>query len=303
MFWNVLHGDQPTPYFNVKITSVDVHLLEGLGGATIQPQQKIDHKDDYDLIIVPSEGMNIQLDSESFTQRVEYLKAMHKKGAVIASICTGAFLVAATGLLDHKTATTHWALDKLFQSLFPQVNLNTDLLIADNGQVMTSGGVNADIDLSMHLIANFCGQEVALQSARCTLVNLSQRDQSPFKTFITEMNHGDQEVLRCQKHINTNLNSEITLESLAEKHHMSKRTLSRRFKNATSYSVINYIQQLKIEKAKFRIEREHISFDEISHNLGYENVSFFRRLFKKYVGLTPAEYKRAFYRNQWGQGI
>lgn len=297
VFWNMLIDKKATPYFNVQIVSTDGKEIEGLGGAKIQPHNKIGHDDQFDLIIVPSEGMNIQPNNPSFIQRTEYIKAMHKKGAVIASICTGAFLVAATGLLDNKRATTHWALAKEFKSLFPKVELNTNLLIVDNHKIITSGGVNADMDLSMHIIANFCGQEVALQTARCTLVDLTLRQQTPYKTFITEKKHGDEDILKCQNYIEKHHCQEITLESLSEKFHLSKRTLSRRFKQATSFTVISYIQQFRVEKAKFTLERENISFDELSYSLGYENVSFFRRLFKQYVGITPSEYRRAFFRS------
>jgi len=220
---------------------------------------------------------------------------MHDKGAVIASVCTGAFLVAATGLLHDKVATTHWAMAQEFTRLFPKVKLNTDLLIADNGEIITAAGVSADQDLSMHIIARFCGQEIALQTARCTLVDLSVRDQTQFKTFVVEKNHGDEEILKCQSYIEDHLSKEILVAQLAEKFAMVPRTLNRRFRHATSHSVISYVQQLKVEKAKYILERENISFDEVAHSLGYENVSFFRRLFKKNVGLSPKEYRRAFF--------
>jgi len=297
VFWNAIFSQQATPYFDVSISSVDGKEITGLSGARIKPHHTITNDDQYDLVIVPSEGMNINSNSRSFQQRVDYLKRMHDKGAVVASVCTGAFLVAATGLLHNKIATTHWAMAQEFTSLFPEVKLNTDLLIADNNEIVTAAGVSADQDLSMHIITRFCGQEVALQTARCTLVDLSIRDQTQFKTFVVEKNHSDQEILKCQMYIEDHLDKEISVALLSEKFAMGPRTLNRRFKQATSHSVISYVQQLKVEKAKYILERESISFDEVAHSLGYENVSFFRRLFKKNVGLSPKEYRRAFYRN------
>jgi len=297
VFWNALVGKPANPYFDVNITSVDGIEINGLNGSKIQPHRKINNSDQYDLIIVPSEGININPESTAFSQRVDYLKNMHNKGAVIASICTGAFLLASTGLLKNKVATTHWALEYEFKRLFPEVDLNTNLLIADNDKVITAGGVSADQDLSMHLISRYCGQEVALQTARCTLTNVSTREQSPFKSFIINKNHGDQQIVACQTYIEKHLNDNFSVSELSEKFSMVTRTLNRRFKQATGYTVVNYIQQLKVEKAKQILEREKVSFDEIAHRLGYENVSYCRRLFKQYVGLSPKEYRQAFYRN------
>lgn len=294
MFWNTLVGEPLTPKFEVSITNLSGQEICGLAGARIQPHRAIEANDDFDLIIIPSEGVNIQPDSDSFRQRAAYVKAMHEKGAVVASVCTGAFLLAATGLLDGKEATTHWALASQFNALYPNIKLNTDLLIADSGSVVTAGGISADQDLSMHLISRFCGQETALQTARCTLVNPNQRSQSPFKTFIVNTQHGDETILKCQQLIEEQLGSEITVSSLSDLLAMGTRTLNRRFKQATGHSVIHYIQMSRVERAKHILEREVRSFDSIANELGYDNVSFFRRLFKKQVGLSPKEYRRIF---------
>ena len=296
VFWNMLIGQQPEPRFQTVISSVDGKPLQGLGNIQVIPNQTLNDDDEFDLIIIPSEGMNIQVDHPDFQRRVSYLNTMHEKGATIASICTGAFVLAATGLLDGKVATTHWALSGLFSSMFPKVELNTDLLVVDNDDVLTAGGVAADQDLCMHLISRMCGQEIALQTARCTLVDLSHRDQAPFNTFLIEKQHGDTEVLSCQHLIETNLNKEMSVEYLAEQVHLTRRTLDRRFKKATGYSITSYVQRYRVEKAKHVLERNKTSFDELAFSLGYENVSYFRRLFKKYVGISPKEYRRRFYR-------
>ncbi len=296
VFWNALNKLEPNPYFDVNVSSVDGDEICGMAGARIRPHKSIDEADQYDIIIIPSEGMNINPNCESFLKRSEYVNRMHAKGAVIASICTGAFLVASTGLLDSKTATTHWALAQDFKSHYPDVDLNTDLLIADNDQVITAGGVSADQDLCMHLITRFCGHEIAIQTARCTLVNRTTRQQTQYKSFAVEKNHGFEDILECQNFIEKNLNQDMSLASIASALSIGQRTLSRRFKQATGHSLVNYIQQLRVERAKYILERENTSFDDIAHGLGYENVSFFRRLFKQFVGITPKEYKRAFYR-------
>lgn len=294
IFWNSLIDTPTTPMFDIKISSVDAREITGLNGAKIQPQRAIDYNDELDLIIVPSEGMHIQINSDSFQQRAAYLKAMHAKGTVLASVCTGAFLIAATGILNNKLATTHWALAEQFVALFPEVTLNTDLLIADQQDVITSGGVSADQDLGMHLIKRFCGLEAAMQSSRCTLIPVSSRSQNPYKTFIVNKKHSDQNILKCQQYIEDNLNQPLSIDLLSALFLISQRTLNRRFKQATGKTVIHYIQHLRIEKAKRILECETHSFDSIANQLGYENISFFRRLFKKQVGITPKEYRKIF---------
>lgn len=294
VFWNLLFNQKLTPYFKVMISSVDGKDVRNFSGASIRPHCKINNSDQYDIVIVPSEGMNIDPLNPHFRKRVEYLKRMHDKGALIASICTGAFVVASTGLLDDKIATTHWALEQKFNKLFPRVNLDTNLLIAENPKIITAGGVSADLDLSMKLITKFCGEEVALQTSRCTLVNHTNRNQAQFKMFVVEKKHGDETILKCQQFIEKNLTQKLSIAVLSEKFSMIERTLNRRFKKATGQSVNVYIQKLKIEKAKSILERSDTSFDEIAHELGYENVSFFRRKFKQQVGLTPKEYRKAF---------
>jgi transcriptional regulator GlxA family with amidase domain len=297
VFWNAINEKALTPFFEVHISSIDGGDICGMAGAKITPHKKADKEDQYDIVLIPSEGMNVDPDSESFIKRVEYINLMHSKGAVIASICTGAFLIAATGLLNNKTATTHWAFEQLFKRYYPEIEIKTDLLIADNDQIITAGGVTADQDLSMHIISRFCGHEIALQTARCTLIDRTTREQKPYRTFAVEKNHGDDNILNCQNYIDKNLSGDISIQELSKILSMSERTLVRRFKAATGHSLVNYIQQLRIEKSKYILERNNISFDEIAHNVGYENVSFFRRLFKKNVGITPKEYKRMFFKS------
>lgn len=296
VFWNIIHGNPPAQLFSVQITSSGEDILNGIGDTKIIPHRPISQNDEFDLIIIPSEGMNIQVNSPSFVRRTDYILSMHNKGAKIASICTGAFVLAATGLLDGKVATTHWAMGPLFKSLFPKVDLDTTLLIVDNEDILTSGGVSADQDLCMHLISKMCGREIALQTSRCTLVESTSRKQSPFRSFVINKQHGDSEVLTCQRLIETMLTKDISVDYLAKQVSLSRRTFDRRFKIATGYSANQYMQQLKVEKAKYILERERTSFDHLTFRLGYENTSYFRRLFKKFVGVSPKEYRRLFYR-------
>ncbi|BDX05492.1 GlxA family transcriptional regulator [Planctobacterium marinum] len=294
VFWNKIHDLPLTPNFDVSITGLTDKEITGLSGAKIRPHKRISDDDDFDLVIVPSEGMNIQPHSQSFKRRVAYIKLMHERGAIVASICTGAFLLAATGLLNGKTATTHWALESPFRAAFPEVKLDTNLLIAEEGNVLTAGGVSADQDLCMRLIERCCDRDVALQTAKCTLVDFHNNKQSSFKSFVINKTHGDSAVLLCQKHIADNLHRTISISELAIFSNLTTKTLNRKFKKATNYAVNEYIQHLKVEEARRILEAETVSFEYVSQLLGYENVSFFRRLFKRLVGVSPKEYRRLF---------
>ena len=155
--------------------------------------------------------------------------------------------------------------------------------------------MTADLNLSIYLINKYCGREVALQCSRCTLVNLDRLSQLPFSIFIPEKNHPDSEILKIQEWIEINFPNRLSIETLANKTGMSARNFNRRFKAATGETAVKYLQQVRIEAAKKELEDSKLSFDEISFKVGYENVSFFRRIFKKGTGLTPTAYQERFF--------
>jgi transcriptional regulator GlxA family with amidase domain len=203
--------------------------------------------------------------------------------------------LAATGLLDGKTATTHWGVAKIFKESFPKVNLRTDLMVVDEGRIFCGGGMTADLNLSLYLINKYCGREVALQCSRCTLVDLGYLSQLPFTVYVPEKNHNDSKILKAQEWIERNFTQNISIEILAKKVEMSTRNFNRRFKTATGETVVKYLQQVRIEAAKKELEDVKLSFDAISVHVGYENVSFFRRIFKQATGLSPAKYREKFF--------
>ncbi len=175
-----------------------------------------------------------------------------------------------------------------------KVNLNIDLMVTDEGRLFCAGGITADLNLSLYLINKYCGREFALQSARCMLVDLDRISQAPFAVFKPEKNHTDSKILNIQDWIEAHFQESINLESLAEKTGMSLRQFNRRFKAATGVTGLKYVQLVRLEAAKLALTKSNRSFDEISQNVGYENVSFFRRLFKKYTSITPLVYRQKF---------
>ncbi|MFT5259644.1 MAG: transcriptional regulator GlxA family with amidase domain [Saprospiraceae bacterium] len=295
MLWNGILGIKPSPYFEVKIATLDGQPVMATNQVSVTPHCSIDEVDHADLVLIPSQGFQFGIQDQKFFKRVEWLKKCYKNGADLASVCTGAFTLAATGLLDGKTATTHWGVAQAFKSAFPKIDLRTDLMVTDEGRLFCGGGMTADLNLSIYLINKYCGREVALQCSRCTLVNLDRLSQLPFSIFLPEKNHQDSEILKIQQWIESNFSHRFSIQTLANKADMSPRNFNRRFKVATGETAVKYLQLVRIEAAKKELENSRRSFDEISFNVGYENVSFFRRIFKQGTGLTPAAYQERFF--------
>jgi len=294
VLWNVTMEERPVPLFDVKIVTADGKPVNAVNNIPIHPNCGMYDVEHVDLVIIPSQGFLFNPNDKDHQARIEWLKAKFAHGADLASVCGGAFTLAATGLLDGKSATTHWGLTKQFIKTYPKVNLRTDLLVTDEGRLFCGGGISADLNLSLYLIEKYCGREVALQSSRCTMVDLDCVAQSPFVMFTPEKNHGDSIVLKIQNKMAELVTEPVEIEGLAEEAGISTRQLSRRFKSATGESVNSYLQLLRIDEAKKSLVNTSLPFEEISIQTGYENISYFRRIFKKQTSLTPAEYRKRF---------
>lgn len=294
VLWNVTMGQPPSPLFDVKIVTVDGESVMALNNIPVSPACAMDALDDVDLIILPSQGFFFNPKDAGHIERIEWLKDRYEKGADLASVCGGAFTLASTGLLNGKTATTHWGLAKQFKKSFPEVDLRTDLLVTDEGRLFCGGGISADLNLSLYLIEKYYGREIALQSSRCTMVDLDCISQSPFIMFTPEKNHGDNIILEAQDWMEKNLRDKICIDDMADKAGLSVRQLNRRFKSATGETINSYLQLIRIDSAKVSLVNTDQPVEEISLTTGYENISFFRRLFKKQTSLTPSEYRKRF---------
>ena len=294
VMWNVTMGKRPDPAFEVKIVTSDGQPVMALNQVPVVPACSMHDIRDVDLIIIPSQGFFFDLQSEVHIARVDWLGKWSKNGADLASVCTGAFTLAATGLLDGKSATTHWGMARQFKKTYPEVKLRTDLMVTDEGNLFCGGGITADLNLSLYLIRKFCGREIALQSARCTMADLDRISQAPFSVFVPEKNHSDRGILKAQDWIEENYQKNVNLQERAARTGVSLRQFNRRFKPATGETGIKYLQLVRIEAAKMALINTDQSFEDISRNAGYENVSFFRRVFKSNTSVTPVVYRQRF---------
>ena len=295
VMWNYFHGAAIDPHFQVNVVTTDGKPIKCLRGARIVPDGSIHDVGKSDLVVVSS-IMNVEKTMLSQYEVVDWLKARYREGAHIATICSGAFLLAETGLLDGKTATTHWAFAEEFQKRYPQIKLKPERLITDEGSLFCSGGYSAGLDLSLYLVEKYCGYEVALQSSKSLIADRSRTSQAPYAVTRYRKDHGDDPILTVQTYIETHFDKSFTYDDLARQGGLSRRTLVRRFKAATGETPLAYQQHLRVETAKRLLENGAHSFDEITDRVGYADSSTFRRIFAKHTGLVPTKYRRQFRR-------
>lgn len=251
------------------------------------PQRK------YVAIILPPSLEDRPLEDE-FSKWIEWISTQHSQGTLLCSICAGAFLLAKTGILKGRPATTHWALGERFSAQFPEVQLDTDRLIIDDGDVITAGGLMAWLDLGLRLVARFWGSAVMLSTARFFLIDPSGREQRFYSPFSPSLAHGDAQVLRVQHWLQSHSHKPITVVDMAAVANLSERTFLRRFSKATKLNPSEYVQHLRIGRARELIEQSNLGIDAIAWQVGYQDPSAFRRTFYKIMGLTPKEYRNRF---------
>lgn len=227
-------------------------------------------------------------------QEHAWLRAHHEAGCVMSSVCAGAFVLAQTGLLDGRSATTHWRLSEPFQAAFPDVHLETEKMLIDDGDIITAGGVMAWVDLGLRLIERFHGSAVMLNVARQFLVEPGRRDQRYYSSFAPPLDHGNKAILKVQHWLQRSYRDHPTIERMAEIAGMSERTFLRQFQKRVGLTPISYLQALRVEKARSLLELSSDSFGQIAWQVGYQDPAAFRKVFLRTIGLSPQEYRRRF---------
>jgi transcriptional regulator GlxA family with amidase domain len=292
--WNTLTGKRPLPRFRVTTASVDGRAVPCDGRIEIRPDVAITAIRKTDLIFIPTTGVNIENVVKRYDPVVPWLRRWHKRGAAIASVCTGVGLVAATGLLDGRRATTHWALADRFREKYPKVKWMPELMVTEDRGFYCGGGVNASTDLALYLVERFCGHDVAMQTAKALLLNTPRAWQAGFAIVPLKTNHLDETVSSAQEWMHQNFHKTFPLDAPARRVGMSLRNFVRRFKQATGDSPLNYLQKLRVAAAKRLLESDHRSMQEISSAVGYQDVAFFRSIFQRHTGVSPSAYRESF---------
>ncbi|MEP7106460.1 MAG: helix-turn-helix domain-containing protein [Ferruginibacter sp.] len=243
-----------------------------------------------DLVIIPAVSYDDNLIKEN-AALITWISEQYKTGAEIATICSGAFLLAATGLLDGKSCSTHWNLAADFRRLFPNIHLLPDKLITAEKGIFTNGGAYSFLNLVLFLVEKYFDRETAIYCSKIFQIDIDRTAQSPFFIFQTQKNHGDEMVCDAQTYIEENLSDKISFEELASKLATSRRNFDRRFIKATGNTPVEYLQRVKVEVAKKTLEKGRKSIFEVMHEVGYSDDKAFREVFKKITGLSPLDYR------------
>ena len=292
--WNHLTGKPVKRQFEVTLASEDGRPVECDGPIHIQPMTAIDKIRKTDLIFIPTTGLSLDDVVERNAPVVPWLKRWHKRGAEIASVCSGVGLVAAAGMLDGKRATTHWALAERFREKYPNVKWMPELMVTEDRGFYCGGGVHAALDLSLYLVEKFCGHDVALESAKALLIETPRAWQAGFAVVPLKTEHNDEAISAAQDWLHENFHRTFPLDAPAHRVGMSLRNFVRRFKQATGDSPLIYLQKLRIAAAKRLLESNHRTMQEISDAVGYQDVAFFRALFHRHTGVSPSVYREKF---------
>jgi transcriptional regulator GlxA family with amidase domain len=247
-----------------------------------------------DLIIIPSLSHDYDTILSENKELIIWIREQYKAGAEIATICTGAFLLAATGLLDGKSCSTHWNAEAGFRRLFPNVNLLIDKLICSEQGIYTNGGAYSFLNLILFLVEKYFDRQTAIYCSKIFQIDIDRTSQSPFSIFETQKNHGDELVSKAQNYIEENLREKISFEELASKFATSRRNFDRRFIKATGNTPLEYLQRVKVEAAKNELEKGRKSVFDVMSDVGYLDDKAFREVFKKITGVSPVEYKERY---------
>jgi len=250
----------------------------------------INHIKTTDLLIIPAVNYDNDLVKEN-AALIDWIREQYKTGAEIATMCSGAFLLAATGLLDGKTCSTHWNLSDKFKGLFPNINLQPDKVITADRGIYTNGGAYSFLNLVLFLVEKYFDRATAIYCSKIFQIEIDRTSQSPFFIFQTQKNHGDELICQAQNYIEENLSEKISFEELASKLATSRRNFDRRFIKATGNTPVEYLQRVKVEVAKKTLEKGRKSIFEVMYEVGYSDDKAFREVFKKITGLSPLEYR------------
>ncbi|MBL0743917.1 GlxA family transcriptional regulator [Chryseolinea lacunae] len=294
LYWQQ-HGKKPLFTIQLAGLSKNVKFHDGL--FTVHPTLVTTISKTH-LIIIPSLDKNFQPALEKNKKLGEWLTQQYKRGAEIASICTGAFLLASTGLVDDKSCSTHWIAADAFRKMFPNVHLCTDKIITDEHGIYTNGGAFSFLNLVLYLIEKYYDKETAIYCSKVFQIEPDRQSQSPFTIFASQKNHDDAVVREAQDLIEKNLHDKLAVDSLATRLAVSRRNFDRRFMKATGNTPVEYQQRVKVEAAKKMLELSRKNVSEVMFDVGYADSKAFRDVFRRLTGMAPAEYKMRYNRER-----
>lgn len=262
------------------------------GKITLEPDVNISNIKKTDLIIVPPSAIRSSADIEKGNQAIiSWIEKRYKMGADVASMCSGAFMLAASGILNGKTCSTHWAHSETFRNSFPDVDLKQEQLITDESGIYTNGGAYSFLNMALFLVEKYYDKPTAIYCSKMFQIDVDRQSQSSFAIFSGQKKHSDDLILKAQAYIEKNYRDKISIEFLSEKFSVGRRSFDRRFIKATNITPLDYLQRVKIEAAKKALEGTRKTVTEVMYDVGYIDTKAFREVFSRVTGMSPVDYK------------
>lgn len=282
------------PIFDIKLVGLTRSSKQRNGLFTVSPDFLIGEVLKTDLIIIPALFGQMP---EAFAMNKDFLPwitQQYADGAEVASFCIGSFFLAQTGLLNGRKCATHWRFANEFRTMFPDAHLVDDRILTEDKGIYTSGGAYSYLNLLVYLVEKYAGRDIAVITAKSFMIDIDRHSQSPFIIFNGQKEHDDPEIKKAQEFIEKNFTEKISVDQLADMLALGRRSLERRFKKATSNTVIEYIQRVKMEAAKKSFETSRKNINEVMYDVGYSDMKAFRTIFRKTTGLSPVAYKNKY---------
>jgi transcriptional regulator GlxA family with amidase domain len=282
------------PVFNVQLVGAKKEVKINGGTFSIRTDKQLNDVLKTDLIFIPALFGDMQTALSKNKILLPWINEQYKKGAEVASLCVGAFLLAATGLLNGKKCSTHWGFQNEFREMFPEVEVIDGSIITEEHRIYSSGAANSYWSLLLHLVEKYTDRETAIFASKYFAVDIDRDSQAAFAMFKGQKNHADTAVKEVQFFIEENIAEKISIDELAGMVSVGRRSFERRFKQATNNSVLEYIHRVKIEGAKRSFETSRKNINEVMFDVGYTDTKAFRTMFKKITGLTPIDYRNKY---------
>ncbi len=283
--------------FKIDLVGQSGKSITYQGLFSIQPTSVIDEIQKTDLIIVSPISGNLEREIEKNREFIAWIKKQRiENGSEIASLCKGAFLLAETGLLRGKNCATHWTVHEQFRQRYPEVNLIPEKIICEDNGIYSSGGAYSILNFTLYLIERYFGRETAIWCSKISEIEFDRISQSEFIIFSGQKEHSDESIKKAQHYIEDNYDQKISIDALAGMVNLNGRSFLRRFKKATANTPLEYIQRVKIEAAKKKLETSTDTILQIMYGIGYNDEKAFRNTFRKYSGITPNEYRMKYNR-------
>lgn len=291
-----LQASGKLPLFKVELVGMTKEVRLNNSLFSVHADKLLHEVEHTDLIFVPAISGNIGYAMEANQDLLPWIMKQRAKGAEVASLCLGAFILASTGLLNGRKCSTHWLFANQFREMFPDVELVDGSIITDAQGLYSSGGANSYWNLLLYLVEKYTDRDTAILAAKYFAIDIDRESQLAFMMFQGQKGHEDAKIKKAQEFIDGNYQERITVDQLADMLALGRRSFERRFKSATKNTVIEYIQRVKIEAAKRSFESSRKNITEVMFDVGYTDTKSFRDVFKKITGLTPIEYRNKYHK-------